>query len=133
VTTEKSIQQAAAIPVRNGSVCLITSISGKRWGIPKGIIDPGWDAVETAVQESWEEAGLDGVLDPEPVGSYVYEKWGGTCHVTVFLMRVVNVHDDWPERSLRRRCWVDAREALARIGHAGLRKVLRQALLGSAG
>src|SRR3954468_13407728 len=91
------IRQAAAIPVRNGKLCLVTSSNGKRWVIPKGVIDPGQTAGETALQESWEEAGLVGVLEREPVGSYVYEKWERQCHVVVFVLRVTEVVDNWPE------------------------------------
>ncbi len=122
------IRQAAAIPVREQAVCLITSSGGKRWVIPKGIIDPGLTASEAALQEAWEEAGLAGVLDPEPVGSYCYDKWGGTCHVTVFRMSVTGVAEDWPERAARQRVWVGFREALARIEDEGLREILRVTL-----
>ena len=41
----------------------ITSRNGKRWVIPKGWIDPGQTAGETALQEAWEEAGLTGALE----------------------------------------------------------------------
>ena len=125
---ERWIPQAAAIPVRDRSVCLITSSGGQRWVVPKGIIDPGMSAHQTALQEAWEEAGLRGTLEPEPVGSYVYDKWGSTCHVTVFLMRVTEVLDDWPERSVRRRSWLSFREAVARIQRPELRDVVRRVL-----
>src|SRR5438128_5122849 len=85
-TVTEFIRQAAAIPIRDNQVCLITSSNGKRWIIPKGLIDPGHTAGESALQEAWEEAGLVGILSPHPVGSYVYEKWGCTCHVTAFRM-----------------------------------------------
>src|SRR5262249_26642719 len=124
------IRQAAAIPVRAGRVCLVTSSNGKRWVIPKGLIDPGHTAAEGALQEAWEEAGLVGVLSREPVGSYLYEKWGGTCHVTVFVMQVTEVADNWPERDVRQRCWVSVAEALQRLDDRGLREVVKAALTG---
>ncbi len=122
------IRQAAAIPVRDGAVCLVTSSNGKRWVIPKGIIDPGHTAGECALMESWEEAGLVGVLEREPVGSYVYEKWGGTCHVTVFVMQVTEAAEEWPERGQRQRRWVGFAEALDWIDDRGLREVVRAAV-----
>src|SRR5215471_9176930 len=91
------IAQAAALPVKGGQVCMVTSRSGRRWVIPKGLIEPGKTAGEIALQEAWEEAGLTGVLLPEPIGSYVYEKFDRPHHVTVFLMRVAEVADEWPE------------------------------------
>lgn len=119
------IRQAAAIPVKAGKVCLVTSSSGKRWVIPKGIIDPGKSAGEIALQEAWEEAGLVGRLHSEPVGSYLYAKYGGTCHVVVFLMQVAEARDDWPERALRQRNWLRPAQAIQLIDDLGLRELIR--------
>lgn len=119
------IRQAAALPVRNGRVCLVTSSNGKRWVIPKGVIEPGQTAGETSLQEAWEEAGLVGVLQPEPLGSYLYEKWCGTCHVTVFAMHVTEVAQDWPERELRQRTWIGPASAIERIEDPGLVDIIR--------
>jgi 8-oxo-dGTP pyrophosphatase MutT (NUDIX family) len=119
------VRQAAAIPVRNGKVCLITSSNGKRWIIPKGLIDPGHTAGEAALQEAWEEAGLTGALQQEPVGSYLYEKLGRTYHVTVFWMNVTDAADEWPERSLRQRSWVTTETVLERIEDPALVDLLR--------
>src|SRR6476620_2968172 len=68
------VRQAAVGPVRDGRVCLVTSSSGRRWVVPKGQIDPGHTPGEAALIEAWEEAGLVGALDPEPIGTYAYEK-----------------------------------------------------------
>ena len=38
------LRQAAAIPVADGRVCLVTSSSGRRWVVPKGMIDAGHTA-----------------------------------------------------------------------------------------
>src|SRR5262247_3441346 len=114
-TGPEFIRQSAAIPVRAGEVCLVTSSSGKRWVVPKGLIDPGHTAAESALQEAWEEAGLAGVLAPEPVGSYLYEKFGNTYHVTVYLMQVTDEARDWPESGLRERCWLTPAQAVKRI------------------
>src|SRR6266446_6909575 len=97
-TIADPIRQAAALALRKGRVCLITSRNGKRSVIPKGWIEPGQTAGETALQEAWEEAGLVGALDREPIGSYLYEKEGRTYHVVVFVMKVTSVAQDWPER-----------------------------------
>jgi 8-oxo-dGTP pyrophosphatase MutT (NUDIX family) len=122
------VLQAGAIPVRAGKICLVTSSNGKRWVIPKGVIEPGQSAGETALQEAWEEAGLTGVLDTEPVGSYVYQKWCGTCHVTVFLLHVSEESVNYPECDLRQRVWVSLAGALERLDDAGLCDILRLAL-----
>src|SRR5262249_10226222 len=124
-TTPYAIQQAAAIPIRSGRVCLVTSSSGKRWVVPKGCLERGTTAGQIALQEAWEEAGLAGVLQPQPAGSYVYQKWGFVYHVTVFLMEVTKVAAEWPECKRRRRCWLTPAQALRRINDQGLREVIR--------
>jgi 8-oxo-dGTP pyrophosphatase MutT (NUDIX family) len=100
------LRQAAALAVWGGRVCLITSSSGKRWILPKGMIEASQSAAECARQEAWEEAGVRGELHGEPLGRYRAAKWGRPCEVTVFLLRVTEAADDWPERTWRRRRWV---------------------------
>jgi 8-oxo-dGTP pyrophosphatase MutT (NUDIX family) len=120
-----SIRQAAAVPIKSGQLCLVTSRSGKRWVIPKGCFEPGKTASEIALQEAWEEAGLTGVLQSEPVGSYLYEKLGTVHHVIVFIMRVTDVAETWPEDASRERIWLGFEEALERIDDRGLREIIR--------
>lgn len=122
-------RQAAAIPVRDGRVCLVTSSSGRRWVIPKGQIDPGHTPGEAALVEAWEEAGLVGALDAEPLGAYIYEKLGRELHVLVYRMIVSEARDEWPERDLRARVWLTPEEAVERIEEPGLRDLVRLAVL----
>lgn len=123
-----AIRQAAAIPIKDGQLCLVTSRSGKRWVIPKGCLEPGKTTGEIALQEAWEEAGLTGILSREPVGSYLYEKYGTTHHVLVYTLRVTEAAGKWPEQGMRERVWVDVKEALERIDDVGLREVIRRGL-----
>jgi len=122
------ICQSAAIPVRSGRVCLVNSRNGKRWVIPKGCREAGKTAGEIALQEAWEEAGLMGALEKEPVGSYLYEKAGNRYHVTVFVLNVTQMTEDWPERHFRTRRWLAFRQALTNIEDRGLRKLLCRVL-----
>jgi len=102
-------QQAAAIPIRrNGTaleVCLIKKKVSSTWGIPKGMVDAGDTHVETALKEAWEEAGLRGRVVGDALGTYKYEKWGGTLVVMVYLMEVLEELDDWQEAGIRQRKW----------------------------
>jgi 8-oxo-dGTP pyrophosphatase MutT (NUDIX family) len=118
------MRQAAAIPVFDGKICMVTSSNGRRWVMPKGMIEPGQTAGETALQEAWEEAGVAGVLHSEPIGSYVYEKSGVLHHVTVFLMQVTEEADEWPEAYIRSREWVHIEEAISRVKEQGLRDLI---------
>jgi 8-oxo-dGTP pyrophosphatase MutT (NUDIX family) len=120
------ISQSGVLPIREGQICVVSSRSGKRWVVPKGCLEPGKSAAEIALQEAWEEAGLVGVLQQEPIGTYFYEKAGFTCHVTVFLMSVTDAAENWPERELRRRCWLDVSQTLRRVDDPGLRQLIRE-------
>lgn len=121
------VRQAAAVPVRDGRVCLVTSSSGRRWVVPKGQIEPGHTPREAALAEAWEEAGLVGAIDAEPLGSYAYEKLGRELFVLVYRLVVTEVRDEWPERGLRTRVWLPLDDALDRIEEPGLRDLMRVA------
>lgn len=116
--------QAGAIAWRRRGdgydVLLISTSSGKHLTIPKGLIDPGYTAAETVRNEAFEEAGIEGEITTEPVGAYAFAKWGGVCEVKVYLMPVVRILNQYPEKNLRRRIWVDHREAARRVKHAEL-------------
>jgi 8-oxo-dGTP pyrophosphatase MutT (NUDIX family) len=119
-------RQAAAIAVHQGQVCIITSRNRNRWVIPKGGMEPGMTCGEIALQEAWEEAGLTGVLQREPIGSYTYEKSGNRYRVTVFVMEVTSVSDDYPERHQRTRRWLAPDRALLHLEEAGLRSLVQK-------
>ncbi|QEL14700.1 NUDIX hydrolase [Limnoglobus roseus] len=117
--------QAAALPFRDGRVCMVTSRRKTRWVIPKGRIDRGHTPIQAAATEAWEEAGLIGDLRPESVGTYHYEKLGRTHLVSVFVLDVTVEHPTWPEYRERTREWVPVAEALKRIDEPGLQAILR--------
>jgi 8-oxo-dGTP pyrophosphatase MutT (NUDIX family) len=123
------IRQAGVLAINGDHICVVSSRGGKRWVVPKGCLEPGKTAAEIALQEAWEEAGLVGVLQPEPVGSYLYEKAGFTCHVTVFLMSVTETADQWPEDHFRQRTWLPVAQALRRIEDPGLRDLIREMMI----
>lgn len=131
-------RQSGVIPyrLRQGGVevLLVTNRRNRRWVIPKGIIEPGLSAVASAQVEAWEEAGLRGVLQPQPVGEYRYAKWSGECTVQVFLLAVTAAADVWPEAGIRRREWLRPEEAAARVREPELAGMLAGlgALLGAA-
>jgi phosphohistidine phosphatase len=124
-------QQAAAIAVRrNGDtlqVCLIRRKKSKRWGIPKGLVDPGDTLEETALNEAWEEAGLRGRLIGDAIGSYEYEKWDTTLAVAVYLMEVLEQHDQWQEVGFRERKWTSFGEAASLLIDHHVRPLLDRA------
>jgi phosphohistidine phosphatase len=108
--------QSSVIPYRitNGEMeVLITGSSKqKHWVVPKGVSDPGHSLQWSAAKEAWEEAGVEGQVSDQPLGSYQYEKWGASCNVSVYAMEVTRVisADQW-EESHRGRRWVSTVEA----------------------
>jgi phosphohistidine phosphatase len=122
-------RQSGVLPYRwqDGKleVLLISSRGGKRWVLPKGIVEPGMSPADSAIKEAAEEAGVDGVTGEDPIGSYRYRKWGGTCEVEVYPLRVRNELDPWPEAHFRRRRWFKVRKAARKIDRKGLRRVLK--------
>jgi phosphohistidine phosphatase len=121
-------KQSAVIPYRitgaGVEVLLVTSGGGKRWIIPKGIIDRGMTAVESACKEAYEEAGVRGQPSHTAIGEYRYKKWGGVCNVRVFSLEVSTVLDTWPESEVRRRKWMGVKEAAEAVDEPDLKKLL---------
>ena len=103
---------------------LITSSTGKRWVIPKGLIEPDMTSQDSAAKEAWEEAGLLGKVDPESIGTYEYYKSGYTCEVEVFLLKVQTVLENWPEASKRKRQWVNITKAIKRVNEPELKLII---------
>ena len=121
-------RQSAVLPYRWNTdeleVLLITSRGGKRWILPKGIVEPGFTAAASAAKEAREEAGIGGDIAEVPLGSYRYRKWGGSCDVEVYPFRVWSEMDEWAESAIRRRLWLSLLEALRRVEDEGLRTII---------
>ena len=98
--------------------------------LPKGHIDPGEEALQTAVREVREETGVDVELiaDLGEIG-YWYRREGKTVAKTVsfFLFRYVSGdladHDDEVERAR----WIDLRQALSELSYGGEREMVAKA------
>lgn len=126
-------QQSAVLPKRRRAgrteVLLITSRRRKRWVIPKGVVEPGLSPAASAAKEALEEAGIQGNIDPKPLGRYSYPKWAGTCEVEVFSMAVTHQLDAWAE-SFRERRWFSVREAADRVDEPALKELILQSAKG---
>jgi len=94
------------------------------WILPQGGVEPGQTPAEAAAAEAWEEAGVEGVVEPGPFMSYEYEIGSGWCHVSVFRMRVAHEASIWPEGGERSRRWLSWRESISIISGDTLRDVL---------
>ncbi len=123
------VEQSGVIPYRimggKIEVMLITSSGGKRWVIPKGLIEPNMTPQDSAAKEAWEEAGVLGRVFPDLMGTYQYYKSGCTLQVEVFLLQVETVLENWPEAYKRKRQWVSIPKAIKRVDEPELKVILR--------
>jgi phosphohistidine phosphatase len=123
--------QSSVIPYRiqdNRLEILVTRSSQKKhWVVPKGIADPGHSLQESAAKEAWEEAGVEGEVSNDAVGTYQYHKWGATCTVTVYSMRVSRQlsDDEWEEQH-RGRKWLAANDAANEVRQPEPGNLIRQ-------
>ncbi|HTN64088.1 MAG TPA: NUDIX hydrolase [Devosia sp.] len=128
-------RQVAALVWRPGEcgveVLLVTSRISGHWLLPKGWPIDGLSAAGAAKQEAFEEAGVWGDTNGDPIGNYGYGKVlknGDTlpCTVDVFAIRALGVMPDWPEKAQRRRQWVTFPTAAARVMEPDLGRFLLQ-------
>ncbi|MCF7944788.1 MAG: NUDIX domain-containing protein [Spirochaetia bacterium] len=107
---------------------LITSQKKRRLIVPKGLVDPGFTAVEAAIREAYEEAGLVGHVTDSPIGGYQVKKWGGRCDITLYPMHVLEELEEWPEASFRQRICIpaDPYEISERIDKTDLLEIILQ-------
>ncbi|HYD27347.1 NUDIX hydrolase [Brevundimonas sp.] len=126
-------RQVAALPWRCGpdgvEILLVTSRETRRWVTPKGGRMSGKTDAEAAAQEALEEAGIEGVVDDRPLGTFRYLKvlkrraprW---CVVTVYGLEVTAELPDWQERDERERVWVSRDEAVRRVDEPDLKALI---------
>ncbi|KQY75270.1 NUDIX hydrolase [Brevundimonas sp. Root1423] len=126
-------RQVAALPWRKTGagleIMLVTSRETRRWVTPKGGRMPGKTDAEAAAIEALEEAGIEGEIAHEPLGTFRYLKilkrraprW---CVVAVYALEVHTQHDDWQERGQRERVWVSQDEAVRRVDEPDLKALI---------
>jgi len=128
-------RQCGAIPIivqADGQlmVLLVTSRETSRWVIPKGWTATKLTDAKAAAREAFEEAGvLDQITSDTPLGTYRYEKRLGlsrivTCEVSVFLLRVTEQLETWPEKEKRRTKWLRPAEAASLVKEPELANIL---------
>ena len=135
----------AAVPVQSGAlpwrvksgkkadkkaeVLLVTGRRSGRWMIPKGWPMAGKTLADSAAREAFEEAGIKGRIEPEPIGTFRHVKQHvlfGEMEVDihVHLLTVERQLKDWPERGERLRKWFKLDEAAQRVDSDELRELI---------
>jgi 8-oxo-dGTP pyrophosphatase MutT (NUDIX family) len=124
--------QYAALPFRIEAgrvrILLITSRDTRRWIIPKGWPIDGLPPREAAAQEAAEEAGIFGHVEPNPIGSYRYEKQlkreSTAVQVIVFPFCVEDQAPAWKEQGQRDQAWYDPHGAARRVAEPSLKRLI---------
>ncbi len=112
-------------------VLLITSRDTGRWIVPKGWPIDGLDGPGAALQEAWEEAGVTKAdIEDEPIGLYEYAKGLGEgmtvpVETRVYLTRVRDLSEEYPEASLRKRAWFAPKDAANLVDEPDLKAILQ--------
>jgi len=123
-------RQSAVIPYLaedgNTQIVLVTTRKKKKWTLPKGIVEPDLTPEESALQEAYEEAGIEGAIQGGIFDTFQYNKWGGTCFVQVFLMKITQWHESWSEDHYRSRETFSPDKALQVIGRKEMQPVLKK-------
>jgi 8-oxo-dGTP pyrophosphatase MutT (NUDIX family) len=134
VRPPESVRQVGALPydVVDGRVVflLVTSRRSGRWIVPKGSLIAGETPYRSAEIEAMEEAGVEGIIDREPIGTYRTIKKGGIARrvveVDLYPLRVTKQHDTWLEQGARHRHWVLLREAKRLLSDATVARLARE-------
>lgn len=111
-------------------VLLITSRGTGRWILPKGWPMTGLTPAEAAMQEAWEEAGVEGEVEDQCLGLYSYLKIVEDgpdlpCVVMVYPVGVKSLARDFPELKERKRKWFSPKKAAERVAEPELARMLR--------
>lgn len=127
--------QVAALCYRGAGpdkqVLLVTSRGTGRWIIPKGWPIRGLASSEAALQEAWEEAGVeDATAEPASIGTYDYDKIldSGVAlpvETEVFKVSVGGLAEEFPEVGQRKRRWVSPKQAAKMVDEPELKSILR--------
>lgn len=117
-------KRIAVIPYRyrNGrvEVLLVTSRGTGRWIVPKGHVEPHLGPRGSALLEAYEEAGVEGRITIDVLGTYLHGPEPVKQEVDVYLMHVSRELRQWPEAGVRSRKWLPIKEAMKVVTENGL-------------
>lgn len=111
-------ERSAAIPIireTNGIKVVLVTTKPKHkgnWIFPKGQVEIGMTAYDSAAKEAYEEAGVSGNISSQLFDEYEHNKWGGKMRIKTYLLEVTEILDNWPEMRDRNRQIVSLAEAI---------------------
>lgn len=125
-----TVPQAGAVVYRRDDgfvrVLLVRSMKDPRlWVLPKGSIEPGETPQVAALRETFEEAGVSGLIVDRAGPTLRFESGGRHLAVEYFL---VEMTAEMPSPERREKCWCLPEEATERITFQNTRDLLTNAL-----
>ena len=114
-------------------ILLISDRKKKKWLIPKGWPVKGLTFPQSAAQEAQEEAGVEGIISPQPLSDFGYHKkttkWQTIpFRVIVYGLLVTEQDAEWKEKDQRDRLWCSLPQAIDKVNEQNLTKVLKTIL-----
>lgn len=110
-------------------ILLITSRGTGRWILPKGWPMADISPNDAALQEAWEEAGVEGKVMGNSLGIYSYRKLDDQidlpCVVAVFPIKVQRLKSKYPEKEQRQRRWFAPKKAAELVSEPELAQIIR--------
>lgn len=124
------VRQAGAIAFRaEGDRTTVLLVRSKKdptiWVFPKGHIDDDESERETAIRETWEEAGVSGVLGQAVGAPLEFDSGKEPISVQYFVMRATS---ELPSPEGRDKLWLTVNEALVVLAFESARQKLREAV-----
>ncbi len=100
---------------------LLVMSSGRRWLFPKGNIEPGEDAWSGAEREAYEEAGVTGSIQSEPLTIFKHHKRdlkrkGSELKIAAFLLHVEQIVPS--QEAHRNPTWFTPQQAMAAVAES---------------
>ncbi len=137
VYTHAMSRKGSALPLQSGAlpwrlkgrkkaeVLLVTGRRSGCWMIPKGWPMVGKSFADSAAQEAFEEAGIEGKVGQEPIGTFRHVKQHllfGEMEVDILVhpLAVKRELSDWPEKGERNRKWFAFDVAATRVNSTEL-------------
>ncbi|MCU7953339.1 MAG: hypothetical protein KZQ64_08125 [gamma proteobacterium symbiont of Bathyaustriella thionipta] len=94
-------------------IMIITSTSGKSWILPKGHPEDDLNNAQVAELETYEEAGVKGIIFDKKFRKELKRKEDGT--IIIYPLLIKKILDKWPEEYKRERRLVTIKDALALV------------------
>ena len=111
-------------------ILLITSRGSRRWIVPKGWPMDNKTPAQAALQEAWEEAGVQGKAYERCLGLFSYAKALDSkttlpCVALVYPVKVKSLTAKFPEAGQRRVKWFSPKKAAAKVDEPELAQILK--------